>query len=74
MVAKSKLDPQHERYRSRGALITLPQMLIQRQAAKALAYVSHARSIAGFPACTYPKYAAEASISKSFDPIKPETT
>ncbi|MEJ6651781.1 MAG: DUF58 domain-containing protein [OM182 bacterium] len=47
MVAKSKLDPQHERYRSRGALITLPQMLIQRQAAKALAYVSHARSIAG---------------------------
>lgn len=47
MVAKSKLDPQHERYRSRGALITLPQMLIQRQAAKALAYVSHALSIAG---------------------------
>lgn len=47
MVAKSKLDPQHERYRSRGALITLPQMLMQRQAAKALAYVSHARSIAG---------------------------
>ncbi len=47
MVAKSKFDPQHERYRSRGALITLPQMLIQRQAAKALAYVSHARSIAG---------------------------
>ena len=47
MVAKSKLDPQHERYRSRGALITLPQMLIQRQAAKALAYVPHARSIAG---------------------------
>ena len=47
MVAKSKLDPQHELYRSRGALITLPQMLIQRQAAKALAYVSHARSIAG---------------------------
>jgi len=47
MVAKSKLDLQHERYRSRGALITLPQMLIQRQAAKALAYVSHARSIAG---------------------------
>lgn len=47
MVAKSKLDPQHERYRSRGALITLPQMLLQRQAAKALAYVSHARSIAG---------------------------
>ena len=47
MVAKSKLDPQHERYRSRGALITLPHMLIQRQAAKALAYVSHARSIAG---------------------------
>ncbi len=47
MVAKSKLDPQHESYRSRGALITLPQMLIQRQAAKALAYVSHARSIAG---------------------------
>ena len=47
MVAKSKLDPQHERYRSRGALITLPHILIQRQAAKALAYVSHARSIAG---------------------------
>lgn len=47
MVAKSKFDLQHERYQSRGALITLPQLLIQRHAAKTLAYLSQARSIAG---------------------------
>ncbi|MDF1766095.1 MAG: DUF58 domain-containing protein [Gammaproteobacteria bacterium] len=47
MAVKSRLDPQHERYQSRGALISLAQLLIQRQAAKTLAYLSQARSIAG---------------------------
>ena len=47
MTAKLKLELQHERYRSRGALITRAQLLMQRHAAKTLAYLSQARSIAG---------------------------
>ena len=42
-----QIDPQHERYQSKGALITLQQLLIQRYAAKTLEYLAHTRSIAG---------------------------
>lgn len=42
-----QIDPQHERYQSKGALITLQQLLIQRHAAKTLEYLAHTRSIAG---------------------------
>jgi len=42
-----QIDPQHERYQSKGALITLQQLLIQRYAAKTLEYLAHSRSIAG---------------------------
>ncbi len=47
MSAKLKLDLQNERFRSRGALVTLAQLLLQRHAAKTLSYLSQARSIAG---------------------------
>lgn len=42
-----QIDPQHERYQSKGALITLQQLLVQRHAAKTLEYLAHTRSIAG---------------------------
>lgn len=42
-----QIDPQHERYQSKGALITLQQLLVQRYAAKTLEYLAHSRSIAG---------------------------
>ena len=47
MSVKSKLDPHSERFRSRGPLVTLAQLLLQRHAAKTLTYLSQARSIAG---------------------------
>ena len=42
-----QIDPLHERYQSKGALITLQQLLVQRYAAKTLEYLAHTRSIAG---------------------------
>lgn len=47
MSVKPKLDPHSERFRSRGPLVTLAQLLLQRHAAKTLTYLSQARSIAG---------------------------
>jgi uncharacterized protein (DUF58 family) len=40
-------DPIKTRYQSRGAVVTLQQLLIQRHAAKTLEYIAHNRSIAG---------------------------
>ena len=47
MSAKLQIDPHHARYRSKGAVISLQQLLIQRYAAKTLEYIAHTRSIAG---------------------------
>ena len=68
MSVKPKLDPHSERFRSRGPLVTLAQLLLQRHAAKTLTYLSQA-----FLAYTFRKYAVAVSTSKSFVPIRPET-
>lgn len=47
MSARLKIDPHHARYQSKGAVITLQQLLLQRLAAKNLEYLAHTRSIAG---------------------------
>lgn len=47
MSAKLQIDPLHARYQSTGAVITLPELLVQRHAAKTLEYLVHNRSIAG---------------------------
>lgn len=47
MPAKQQIDPNHARYQSKGASISLQQLLVQRYAAKTLEYLSHTRSIAG---------------------------
>ena len=47
MSAKMQIDPHHARYQSKGAIITLQQLLVQRYAAKNLEYLAHTRSIAG---------------------------
>lgn len=47
MSVKLQIDPLHARYQSRGAIISLQQLLLQRYAAKTLEYLTHARSIAG---------------------------
>ena len=47
MPVKLQIDPFQTRYQSRGAVVTLQQLLIQRYAAKTLEYIAHNRSIAG---------------------------
>ena len=47
MSARLAIDPQHARYQSKGAIVSLQQLLIQRYAAKTLGYLAHSRSIAG---------------------------
>lgn len=47
MPAKQQIDPNHARYQSKGASISLQQLLVQRYAAKTLEYLSHTRSTAG---------------------------
>ena len=47
MSARPAIDPQHARYQSTGAVVSLQQLLIQRYAAKTLEYLAHNRSIAG---------------------------
>jgi len=47
MSTKQQIDPHHARYQSKGAVITLQQLLVQRYAAKNLEYLAHSRSIAG---------------------------
>jgi uncharacterized protein (DUF58 family) len=47
MSAKQQIDPHHARYQSRGAVIDLQELLVQRYAAKNLEYLVHSRSIAG---------------------------
>ena len=47
MPARQQIDPNHARYQSKGASISLQQLLVQRYAAKTLEYSSHTRSIAG---------------------------
>ena len=47
MPVKLQIDPLQTRYQSRGAVVTLQQLLIQRYAAKTLEYIAHNRSIAG---------------------------
>jgi uncharacterized protein (DUF58 family) len=46
-MSRLAIDPQHARYQSKGAVITLQQLLIQRHAARTLEYLMHSRSIAG---------------------------
>ena len=47
MSARLAIDPQHARYQSKGAVVSLQQLLIQRYAARTLEYLAHSRSIAG---------------------------
>ncbi len=47
MSAKIQIDPHQSRYQSKGAVISLQHLLVQRYAAKNLEYVAHTRSIAG---------------------------
>ena len=71
MPAISHLDPQHARYQSSGAVITLHQMLIQRYAAKTLEYVAHNRSIAGISGLHLSKMRGRGIDFEEFRPYHP---
>lgn len=47
MLTQQHIDPLQARYQTRGAVISLQELLIQRYAARILEYVAHSRSIAG---------------------------
>ncbi len=47
MLTQQHIDPLQARYQTKGAVITLQELLVQRYAAKVLEYVARSRSIAG---------------------------
>ncbi|NKB31832.1 MAG: DUF58 domain-containing protein [Pseudomonadales bacterium] len=71
MSAKPQIDPQHTRYQSKGAVISLQQLLIQRYAAKTLEYIAHTRSIAGISGLHLSKMRGRGIDFEEFRPYQP---
>ena len=71
MSAKLQIDPHHARYRSKGAVISLQQLLIQRYAAKTLEYIAHTRSIAGISGLHLSKMRGRGIDFEEFRPYQP---
>ncbi len=71
MSAKLQIDPQHARYQSTGAVITLQQLLVQRHAAKTLEYLAHTRSIAGISGLHLSKMRGRGIDFEEFRPYQP---
>jgi len=71
MSFKSQIDPQHERYQSKGALITLQQLLVQRYAARTLEYLAHTRSIAGISGLHMSRMRGRGIDFEEFRPYQP---
>lgn len=71
MPSRPQIDPHHARYRSRGAFISLPQLLVQRHAARTLAYPAHTRSIAGISGLHLSKMRGRGIDFEEFRPYQP---
>ena len=71
MSAKLQIDPHHARYQSKGAVISLQQLLIQRYAAKTLEYIAHTRSIAGISGLHLSKMRGRGIDFEEFRPYQP---
>ncbi len=71
MSVKRQIDPHHARYQSRGAIISLQQMLLQRYAAKTLEYLTHSRSIAGISGLHLSKMRGRGIDFEEFRPYQP---
>ena len=71
MSAKLQIDPHHARYQSKGAIITLQQLLVQRYAAKTLEYLAHTRSIAGISGLHLSKMRGRGIDFEEFRPYQP---
>ncbi len=71
MSAILQIDPHHTRYQSKGAVISLQQLLIQRYAAKTLEYIAHTRSIAGISGLHLSKMRGRGIDFEEFRPYQP---
>ena len=71
MSAKLQIDPHHARYQSKGAVISLQQLLVQRYAAKTLEYIAHTRSIAGISGLHLSKMRGRGIDFEEFRPYQP---
>ncbi len=70
-TARLQIDPQHARYQSTGAVISLQQLLVQRYAAKTLEYLAHTRSIAGISGLHLSKMRGRGIDFEEFRPYQP---
>ncbi len=71
MSSRHRIDPQHARYRTTGAAVTLRQLLMQRYAAKTLEYLAHSRSIAGISGLHLSKMRGRGIDFEEFRPYQP---
>ena len=71
MSSKLQIDPHHARYQSKGAVISLQQLLVQRYAAKTLEYIAHTRSIAGISGLHLSKMRGRGIDFEEFRPYQP---
>ena len=71
MSFRPSIDPHHLRYQSRGAVISLQQLLIQRYAARTLEYLAHNRSIAGISGLHLSKMRGRGIDFEEFRPYQP---
>ena len=71
MSARLVIDPHHDRYQSKGAVISLQQLLIQRHAAHTLEYLAHTRSIAGISGLHLSKMRGRGIDFEEFRPYQP---
>ena len=71
MSAKLQIDPNHARYQTTGAVITLQDLLVQRHAAKTLEYLVHNRSIAGISGLHLSKMRGRGVDFEEFRPYQP---
>ncbi len=71
MSSRHRIDPQHARYQTTGAAVTLQQLLMQRYAAKTLEYLAHNRSIAGISGLHLSKMRGRGIDFEEFRPYQP---
>ncbi len=71
MSSRHRIDPEHARYQTTGAVVTLRQLLMQRYAAKTLEYLAHSRSIAGISGLHLSRMRGRGIDFEEFRPYQP---
>ena len=71
MSIRLRIDPRHASYQSKGPVISLQQLLLQRHAARTLEYLSRSRSIAGISGLHLSKMRGRGIDFEEFRPYQP---